>query len=112
MLQGSNGEELKEYGATTNGTHSTCYVLTSTKDIITLHQKLSPGVAEFVDLQVDGILRESTSTERPDKEFKWNLKKVFLQERLTGERGLAASVKYCRMEVHPRNAKHGMCLIF
>lgn len=111
VLRGSNGEELKEYGSTSNGTNSICYVLTSATDIITVHQKLGPGVAEFVDLQVDGILRQIKSTVKPEKDFNASFNHVWYQEKLSSGRGLGG-IKSVKMEVQPRNAVHGTNLIY
>ena len=63
FLKGSNGEILKEYGASIEAetNTSTCFVLTALDDILSIHYVSDPGLVDFLDVVVDGILRESVS---------------------------------------------------
>jgi hypothetical protein len=108
VLKGSNGEKLKEYGTEITGSNGSCYVLTAPGDNIIVHYVLNPGVADFVDLQVDGILRESSSNPRPDKEFRNKIKKVSHQER--NNKGVLGALKSSSMQVQARDAQHGKFL--
>lgn len=76
VLKGSNGEKLKEFGIENDGINGRCYVLTAPGDNIVVNYVLNPGVAEYVDVQVDGILRDSSSNPKPDRDFKNTVKKV------------------------------------
>lgn len=107
FLRGSNGEVLMEFGQMDAGVNRSCYVLTSTDDTIVVHFSLKPGVADFVDLQVDGIVRESQShsTSKLEKEFKNSFRTVWHRER--HGKGVLGVVKNCRMQVVQRDQGHG-----
>lgn len=56
----ANGDDVREYGLTVDGNHSTCYVLVAPEDVITANLSVNSGVsAEFADLVVDGVLRNT-----------------------------------------------------
>lgn len=105
QLQGSDGNDLREYGSTNEGVQTTCLVLTSPGDVITVSFLLDRGVADFADLIVDGILRDSTSVSAANKIFKGTFKKACHQERLkNGKRG---GLKACKMEIQSRDTESG-----
>jgi hypothetical protein len=49
QLQGSDGNDLREYGSTDEGVQTTCLVLTSPGDVITVSFLLDRGVADFAE---------------------------------------------------------------
>jgi len=106
VLKGNDGEDLQEFGGKTVGNQASCYALTSLGDIITVHFALSPGVADFVDVVVDGILRESVSNARPDKLFKGSFKKVCQHDRFHRSDRRAA-FKFSKMVVQNRSTQKG-----
>jgi hypothetical protein len=104
-LRGSDGNPLREYGTMNQGLYTTCLVLTSPGDIITVSFVLSPGVADYADLVVDGIRRDSASTLRADMSFNRVFKRVCYQGTLNN--GRKGGFKSCAMEVRSRNAEKG-----
>lgn len=105
QLRGSDGKCLKEYGTKNEGVYATCLVLTSPGDIITGSFVLDPGVADYVDIVIDGIRRESSSSSGADKCFNRIVKRVCYQEKLkNGKRG---GLKSCAMEIQSRNSDNG-----
>jgi hypothetical protein len=105
QLQGSDGNDLREYGSTNEGVQTTCLVLTAPGDIITVPFILNRGVADFADLVVDGILRDSTSVSAPNKSFKGNFKRVCHQERFKNDK--RRGLKSCKMEIQSRDTESG-----
>jgi hypothetical protein len=104
-LRGTDGNDLREYGTVNDGIHTTCLVLTSPGDIISVPFTIDPGVADFADLVVDGILRESAFVSGPTKSLKGHFRRVSHQSRLKhNKRG---GLKFCKMEVRSRDAEKG-----
>lgn len=60
-VDGENETELREFGPKINGEgdNTSCYVLAAPGDILRVKYSLYGGEAEFLDLVVDGILRDS-----------------------------------------------------
>jgi len=105
VLHGKNGEPLLEFGPTLTGNQASCYVLTSPGDIITVNFEFKPGVVDFVDLKVDGILRESKSAFKSDKTFRGVIKKVCQHDRM--KNGRRAAFKFSKMVVQSRSTQKG-----
>jgi len=111
-LKGSNRKALKEYGAsTTPGTNtSNCFVLTGLDDVLSIHYDIEPGLVDFFDIVVDGILRESASPSNSDVPFKGAIKRVCGQGEIkkkpkyTTQRGVPKSYK---LQVCRRNTDKG-----
>ena len=105
QLRGSDGKCLKEYGTNNEGIYATCLVLTSPGDIITSSFVLDPGVADHVDIVIDGIRRESSSSSGADKCFNRIVKRACYQDRLkNGKRG---GLKSSAMEIQSRKTDNG-----
>lgn len=104
-LQGTDGNDLREYGTVTDGIHSTCLVLTSPGDVISVPFLIEPGVADFADLVVDGILRESASVSGLTRPIKGHFKRVSHQRKLKNNK--RGGLKFYKMEVQRRDARKG-----
>ena len=72
-----NETNLREYGTTEDGMKSTCYVLTSPGDVISVVFAITSGTTQVVDLVVDGVLRQSLCNKRA-----WNIRS---EERRVGK---------------------------
>jgi len=104
LASGMNGNPLQEYGYKVEGNQTTCYVLASPGDIITVPFSLNAGIGDFVDLVVDGVLRKSATVHQRGKKFGKTFKKVCYSELKWGRR---AGLKSYKMEVRSRNTKKG-----
>ena len=116
-LEGSNGKYLEEYGASITAVTntSTCYVLTALHDVLSIHYILGRGVADFIDIVVDGILRESVSHSKPDIPFKGVVRRVCEQGELkkrpknTMDRALP---RFSKLQVCKHNTDRGNMIYF
>jgi hypothetical protein len=109
-LRGSDGEILQEFGEAGVNTRASCHALTSVGDNIEIEFLLNPNIAQFVDVLIDGVLRETASTKNANKVFKGHITKVWHQQRTgngVGSERMGA-LKYCTMIVQPRNASKGL----
>lgn len=105
QIRGHDGKALREYGIISDGLNTSCLALTSPGDAIIIPFVLEPGVADFVDLVVDGIRRDCATSTGSDKTFARTFKRVCHQDRLkNGKRG---GLKSCAMEIQSRNAENG-----
>jgi hypothetical protein len=103
-ILGTDGQYLREYGTAQDGIYSTCLVLTSPGDMITGSFALEPGLADHVDLVVDGIRRESSSSSGSDKSFNRMYKRACYQEKKDNRTG---GLKSCAMMIQTRKADEG-----
>jgi hypothetical protein len=100
----ANGSEVKEFGLTVTGKHSTCYVLVSPGDVFTANLALNSGIAgEFADLVVDGVLRSSWPNNRGQKVFTYIFDRAIYAGNLIGETPKKKAMKYARIQVVERN---------
>lgn len=104
-LLGSDGRLLREYSTVNSRIYTTCLVPTSPGDIVTALFVLQPEVADFVNLVVDGIRRDSASTSGPEKSFNRIFKRACHQGK--HKNGKTGGLKSCTMEVQSRNADKG-----
>ncbi|PVH78239.1 hypothetical protein DL98DRAFT_256432 [Cadophora sp. DSE1049] len=99
LTVGEDQVALQEFGTTTEGNKTSCYVLTSRGDIPTMRFALNASIADHVDLVVDGVLRNCQSTPF-SKTFKGTFEKALYQGMKTkSKRG---AVKYSKMQVKDR----------
>lgn len=103
-LQGTDGQCLREYGTTYDGIYATCLVQTTPGDLITGSFALDPGLADYVDLVVDGIRRESSLSSGSDKSFNRLFKRACYQEKNGSRKG---GLKSCAMEIQTRKSDRG-----
>ena len=106
VLQNGNGESLQEYGASVDGRHAACYVLTAPGDIVTVNFMLTSGVEQCCDLVVDGILRASAIRKSSSKTQKVSLGYVLHQKVVAGKDKKTNPRKY-QMEINTRDASKG-----
>jgi hypothetical protein len=104
-LRSSDGQVLSEYGTVNNGVYATCFVLASPGDIITAPFALRRGVADFADLVVDGIRRDSVSATRQDRSFSRIFRRACYCEKL--KNGKTGGLKSCHMKVQSRDIEKG-----
>lgn len=104
-LRDTDGNDLREYGVAQKGFQTTCWVLTSPGDVISAPFSMDPGVADFADLVVDGILRDSISVSAPTKSLKGIFKRVCHQPRLKNDK--RGGLKFCKMVVQSRDTTKG-----
>lgn len=104
-----NGNDVKEYGLTTSGKFTTCYVMASPGDTVIANIAINSGLMEeFADLVVDGVLRNSWPNTRGAKVFSYIFQRAVYTRILIGETRKAT--KFARMKVLERNSSNGNVL--
>jgi hypothetical protein len=101
-------KELKEFtkDISTVGNISKCFVLTVPGDIISVDITAEAHTANVFDLEVDGILRASVSSNTLAKNFHGTINKVCFGG-IKHESGKRNKAKYCAMKVQKRDASRG-----
>jgi hypothetical protein len=105
-LEGSSGQRLQEFGFKADGIHASCHVLTSAGDVLKTWFEIHPGVAEFVDIIYDGVLRDSHANPNPGKVWNGTAIKV-CQYNSRGKTGKLSGLKYVKPIVQARNREKG-----
>ncbi|KAL2068703.1 hypothetical protein VTL71DRAFT_15041 [Oculimacula yallundae] len=104
LSKGDDQVEVQEFGTVTEGNQTSCYVLTSPGDELTLSFALRAGIANHADFVVDGVLRNCRTA--PTRGFNGSFDKVVYQGRKSGTK--RAAVRYSRMMVKQRGTVEGM----
>ena len=101
-----NGVQAQEYGQTMDGNHSICYILAAPGDTISASIAVNSGVsAEFADLVVDGVLRNSSSNSRGAKVFRHNFDRAVYSGIQIGETKRGRTLG--RMKIVQRDSANG-----
>jgi len=104
----ANGEEVEEFGLTVTGKHSTCYALVSPGDVLPANFSVNSGLAaEFADLVVDGILRNTAPNTRGAKVFTYIFDRGLYTGNQIGENKKAKTQKFAKMKAVQRNMTRG-----
>lgn len=105
LTVGEDQVALQEFGTTTEGDKTSCYVLTSDGDIPTMRFALNANIADHADFVVDGVLRNCQFSSI-SKTFKGSFEKALYQGMKTKTKRGAA--KYSKMQVKERVSITGM----
>ncbi|KAH8598118.1 hypothetical protein B0O99DRAFT_738961 [Bisporella sp. PMI_857] len=106
-LVGIDGQPLNEYGVSIDGNTIFCYALTAPGDVLTVQYEIGAGVVDFIDVVIEGILRESAYPATTEiRKCKGSIKKFCESGKLIRKSNPKRSAyRYSQLEVRQRSSK-------